>query len=234
EYIEVIKTFLYLLAPIKIIDILFSLMTANSIRRSQSWFLRVSFLWLLAAYCSVAPIVSQENKLYVERLGSEQGFSANYVTCAFQDDDGFMWFGTFAGLNRYDGYEVKVYKPDPQNINSISGIRIFSIVDDAKGNLWIGTTGKGLSYYNRSTNKFQRVMHDPKVPHSIPSNTINDLLSDRTGRLWVGTNVGLSVLSNFEEGKEPKFKHLVYEDSTQTKFIDALFEDASGNIWLSY
>ncbi|WP_187270921.1 hybrid sensor histidine kinase/response regulator transcription factor [Neolewinella aurantiaca] len=194
--------------------------------------LRVSLL-LMLVFCSFSPLTSQEDRLYVDRLGSQQGFSANYVTCSFQDDDGFMWFGTFAGLNRYDGYEVKEFKPDPQDSNSISGIRIFSITDDEKGNLWIGTTGKGLNYYNRSTNNFQRITHDPADPQSIRSNTINVLLSDKKGRLWVGTNKGLSVLKKFREGAEPEFVHISLPDPSKPFFIHSLFEDASGNIWFA-
>lgn len=207
-------------------------MMINCLKRSPKWPLHVSLLWLLFCWTSAA-VFSQEYKLYVDRLGSQEGFSANYITCSFQDDDGFMWFGTFAGLNRYDGYEVKEFKPDPQDLNSISGIRIFSIVDDAEGNLWVGTTGKGLNYFNRSTNKFQRIVHDPASPGSLPSNTINSLLTDRKGRLWVGTNKGLCVLLDFQEGETPVFTQLPFKDTNGPAFSYAIFEDASGSIWLS-
>jgi len=193
---------------------------------------QISLTWMLIC-CTFVSAVGQENRLYVDRLGSREGFSANYVTCVFQDDDGFMWFGTFAGLNRYDGYEVKEFKPDPQSPNSISGLRIFDIVDDPEGNLWVGTTGKGLNYYNRSTNQFQRIVHDPANPNSIPSNTVNSLLSDRSGRLWVGTDKGLSVLKKFKNGEEPHFSHIPLGEAVKAPFISSIFEDASGNIWLS-
>lgn len=195
-------------------------------------FSRICLTCLLIC-CGLSFASGQEDRLYVDRLGSREGFSANYVTCIFQDDDGFMWFGTFAGLNRYDGYEVKEFKPDPQSPNSISGLRIFDIVDDPEGNLWVGTTGKGLNYYNRSTNRFQRILNDPENPESLPSNTINFLLSDRSGRLWVGTDKGVSVLKEFTNGKEPVFSHIPLGEAVKAPFVSTIFEDASGNIWLS-
>jgi len=198
--------------------------------KNESWSLRIILLSCLL-FCSFAIAFGQEDKLYIDRLGSQDGFSANYVTRIFQDDDGFMWVGTFAGLNRYDGYEVREFTPDPQRPNSISGIRIFSIEGDQDGNLWIGTTGKGLNYYNRSTNQFQLLAHDPENPNSIPSNTINSMLSDSKGRLWVGTNEGLALLNDFQEGEENDFVSIPIDEGEGPVFIQALYEDAAGSIW---
>jgi len=190
-------------------------------------------LLLLLAVVLPAFVTAQEDNLYIERIGSQQGLSANYVTSIFQDDDGYIWLGTFGGLNRYDGYEVKEFKPDPQTPGSISGIRIFAITDDQEGNLWVGTTGKGLNFFNRSTNTFQVIKHDPDDPNSLRTNTVNELVADRRNRLWVATNKGLSVLnlSDFKEAEKPKFEHVELEGETEKQFIQTIFEDDSGNIW---
>ncbi|MFK8162130.1 MAG: two-component regulator propeller domain-containing protein [Lewinella sp.] len=190
-------------------------------------------LLLLIAVGASGFLAAQEDNLYIERIGSQQGLSANYVTSIFQDDDGYIWLGTFGGLNRYDGYEVKEFKPDPQDPGSISGIRIFAITDDQEGNLWVGTTGKGLNFFNRSTNTFQVIKHDPDDPNSLRTNTVNELVADRRNRLWVATNKGLSVLnlSDFKEAEKPKFEHVELEGETEKQFIQTIFEDDSGNIW---
>ncbi|WP_020571000.1 hybrid sensor histidine kinase/response regulator transcription factor [Neolewinella persica] len=190
---------------------------------------------LLIAIALPAFVTAQEDNLYVERIGSQEGLSANYVTSIFQDDDGYIWFGTFGGLNRYDGYEIKEFTPNPQVPGSISGIRVFTITDDKEGNLWVGTTGKGLNFYDRSTNKFRVIQHDPEDQSSLLSNTISHLASDQRNRMWVATNEGLSVLdlSEFKENEKPAFQHFQLDDEIERQFIQTVFIDDSGNIWAS-
>ena len=83
----------------------------------------------------------------VKYLGIDQGLSNNAVTSIFQDHNGFMWFGTFDGLNRYDGYSFKIFRNVLRDTTSLNanGIRVIS--EDADHQLWIGT-GKGLNIYN--------------------------------------------------------------------------------------
>ena len=61
-----------------------------------------------------------DRSLHFERLTTEQGLSQGRVTSIVQDRRGFMWFGTFAGLNKYDGYDFTVYYPDPDDANSLA------------------------------------------------------------------------------------------------------------------
>ncbi len=83
----------------------------------------------------------------VKYLGIDEGLSNNAVTSIFQDHNGFMWFGTFDGLNRYDGYSFKVFRNVPGDTTSLNSNHIRVIAEDANHHLWIGT-GKGLSIYN--------------------------------------------------------------------------------------
>src|SRR5689334_24971756 len=72
-------------------------------------------------------------------LGIDQGLSNNFVRCIYQDKNGFMWFGTYDGLNRYDGYEFKIFRNNFKNNRSLINNWINAISEDAKGDLWIGT-----------------------------------------------------------------------------------------------
>ena len=83
----------------------------------------------------------------VKYLGIDQGLSNNAVTSIFQDHNGFMWFGTFDGLNRYDGYSFKIFRNVIGDTTSLNGNGIGAIAEDADHELWIGT-GKGLNIYN--------------------------------------------------------------------------------------
>jgi signal transduction histidine kinase/ligand-binding sensor domain-containing protein/DNA-binding response OmpR family regulator len=180
-------------------------------------------------------VTGQEGELYMDRLSSRQGLSTNYVNCIYQDDHGFMWFGTFGGLNRYDGYEVKEYKPDPDDPSSISGLRVYAITGDDDGNLWVGTTGTGLNFYNRSRNTFQAINHDPDNPNSLRDNSITSLFKDKNNRLWIATDNGLSILDleEFQEGEEPVILNVQLPEKDKGSFARSILEDDAGNIWVS-
>ncbi|HPT43729.1 MAG TPA: two-component regulator propeller domain-containing protein [Paludibacteraceae bacterium] len=71
------------------------------------------------------------------RLDNTKGLSNNQIESIFRDSRGFMWFGTNFGLNRYDGYQVKVYKSDKNDSSSLITNSIAEIQEDYKGNLWL-------------------------------------------------------------------------------------------------
>ena len=175
----------------------------------------------------------QGGQLPLDRINSRNGLSANYVTCLYQDATGFLWVGTYDGLNRYDGYDVRVSKPDPAAGGSISGILVFDITGDAAGNLWIGTTGSGLNYYDRSTDRYYPILHRTGEATSLLTNTVNALVIDRDNYLWVGTDEGISRtnLSDYVPGQDPVFEHFLAGERGRPHFIQTLFQDDSGTVW---
>jgi ligand-binding sensor domain-containing protein len=83
------------------------------------------------------PIVEGQ-RIRFAHLSTEQGLSQSRVDHMLQDRRGFIWIGTLNGLNRYDGYRFKAYKPVPDNPNSLGGLRVFAVFEDRAGILWIG------------------------------------------------------------------------------------------------
>ena len=83
--------------------------------------------------------LSPGQHLRFERISLEQGLSQSTVFSMLQDSQGFMWFGTEDGLNKYDGYTFTIYKHDPDNPNSLSSNAVSAIYEDQEGMLWIGT-----------------------------------------------------------------------------------------------
>ena len=76
----------------------------------------------------------EEQLFRISYLTSDEGLSQNTVDCILKDSRGFMWFGTWNGLNRYDGYTFKVYKKE-DNLHSLSSNFIHSMCEDTEGNL---------------------------------------------------------------------------------------------------
>lgn len=123
------------------------------------------------------------------RLGVEKGLSNNSIRCIYQDRDGFIWFGTFDGLNRYDGYEFKVFRNKQNDSLSLPHNYIYSIHQDQQKKLWVGT-GQGLSIYNDLTSNFSPAYFFPygsKQRQKITAN-VDEVASDDKGNVFIATN----------------------------------------------
>jgi ligand-binding sensor domain-containing protein len=89
----------------------------------------------------------------IRHLDISSGLSNNSVASIYQDQNGYMWFGTFDGLNRYDGNDFKIYRHIHTDPNSIQGNAISCIEGDFENNLWIGTTA-GPVVFNAERSSF--------------------------------------------------------------------------------
>src|SRR4030042_928335 len=124
----------------------------------------------------VVPLTVVGQSFKVENISPENGLSNSWVSSILQDRNGFMWFGTWNGLNRYDGYNFTVYKPAPSDTQSLSNNVIRALCEDNAGNLWIGTEN-GLNWLNPNTEKFVRFINHPDDSGSLSNNYILSLLS---------------------------------------------------------
>ncbi|SHM13918.1 Two component regulator propeller [Flavobacterium flevense] len=181
-------------------------------------------------------ILSQES-VYFQHLTTNNGLSQNDVNDIYQDKQGFMWFATHDGLNKYDGYSFNVYNPDSNNPKSINSNLIYSLTADHNGNLWLGTTGNGLNYFNKSSETFIHYTHEEGNLKSIGSDHINALYLDQGNKLWIGTNDGLDLLDLNKISGGISFKHfnLNVEDnvlSFKKNTIFSIFEDSKNQLWV--
>ena len=175
-----------------------------------------------------------EQELKFEHISVEQGLSQNSVTAILQDSIGFMWFGTEEGLNRYDGYEVKVFHHDPDDEITLGGDHILALYEDSRGTLWVGTNGGGLSSYDRDSGQFVTYQHGPEDPYGLgdEADQVWSISEGRSGALWVGTGAGLA---KFDRDTK-RFTH--YRAAVEGRYgqevspVYAIHEDKSGLIWL--
>jgi len=171
-----------------------------------------------------------------KRISLEEGLSQSLVYIIFQDSNGFMWFGTWAGLNKYDGYDFKVYKHDPGNPNSLSNNIVKSIYEDQSGVLWIGTRD-GLNKFDREKEKFTQYKNELNNPNSLSNNNVESIYEDQSGVLWIGTRAGLNKLvpSN-NEGSSPTFTHYKKEPNNPHSLsgnkVYSIYEDQSAVLWI--
>ena len=156
---------------------------------------------------------AQDIKYEVREYSSREGLSQSVVNCVLQDSRGYIWAGTQDGLNKFDGYHFKVFKPDAEVPNSISQNHIWKIIEDSKNNLWIGTYGGGLNFYDYKADKFTRYQHfDSDYDlNSINGDDVRAIYEDNNGIMWVGTKNGLNSF-----------------DPSKNKWVD--FSNGSGSI----
>ncbi len=111
----------------------------------------------------------------------EDGLSQGTVFAILQDSQGFMWFGTEDGLNRYNGYEFTIFKNDPTDSTSLHNNFVTALLEDEEGYIWIGTI-QGLSRYNPRTENFLQI-DQPKLADVY----VNNLSQDQAGAIWIAT-----------------------------------------------
>ncbi len=167
-----------------------------------------------------------------DHLTIEDGLSQSSVYAILQDKKGMMWFGTWDGLNRYDGYRFTVFKYDSQNPRSISNNAVWSLYEDSKGILWIGTEN-GLNRFDREKERFIRYVHDPGNPAGLAGKKVKTIAEDRNGMLWLGTEE--SGFSRFDRSTE-KFQHYQHRpgnpQSVSHNDVRSICIDSEGILWI--
>ncbi|MBD8532300.1 MULTISPECIES: two-component regulator propeller domain-containing protein [unclassified Massilia] len=176
------------------------------------------------------PQQGSQRNLRFERVSVEHGLSQESVLNILQDRQGFMWFGTQAGLNRYDGYKMTVYRTDPQDPGSLPDAFINASFEDAEGRLWFGTKG-GLARFDPGSGKFVRyALADAGTPASA-NRSVNAIAADRKGLLWLGTSDGLKRFDPVS-GAFATIRHPGDDGALGGDAVGALAFDSGGALWV--
>ena len=144
----------------------------------------ITILLILLASTSVA---MTERTISFRRLMLADGLSQSSIVALHQDSRGFIWMGTQDGLNRYDGHQIRTFKPDPADPTSLSDASIWCITEDARGDLWVGTEGGGFNRFDRATETFERFTRNTAQAGSRDYYEVRAILADPEGTIWVGT-----------------------------------------------
>lgn len=191
--------------------------------------MRLSYFSYLFAFLFFALFsFAQKEDIQFEHLSMKDGLSMNPVMAITQDKNGFLWFGSQDGLNKYDGYKFQVFKANDNDSSSISDNFITALCNDNRGQLWVGTLG-GLNVYLPKQNAFKRFC--VLSPHYSCSK-IYCLFNDHNGFIWIGTEKGLMLF----DPKQQKF--LPFNDQFKgmpdlsDKTILSISQDKKKNYWI--
>ena len=187
-------------------------------------FLCLFIPFLFSIQCIAQPVA-------ITQLGLEQGLSNNYVVGITQDKDGFLWFATEEGLNKFDGsHFINYYKHNKK----ISGNELNKVyADNEEPIVWIATQRDGLNAYNYEQNTLEVFVHDDSIQTSLITDDVTDIKPAADGGLWLSTyHRGVEHFN-----KETKtFTH--YNTTTlnglPSESVWTIFDDKNDNLYIGH
>lgn len=188
---------------------------------------------IAAAILCVSHATSSLADARFRQLAMEDGISNNEVYGVIQDSQGYMWFATGDGLDRYDGYTFRVFRHDPNDPGSVSGNFARALYEDPEGRIWLGTFSNGLDLYDPKTGIFKHYHHIAGDPNSLISDNLWALSSLPDGRLLIGTrDAGLDIF----DPKDGRFQHHPAgsgPDAPSNNYINRILVDHNGRVWVA-
>ncbi|MGE5846992.1 MAG: two-component regulator propeller domain-containing protein, partial [Ignavibacteria bacterium] len=197
--------------------------------------LRVLFYRIIITLILVVPNIPAQANIRFNHLTVENGLSQSAVTCILQDNKGFMWFGTQDGLNRYDGYNFKVFKNNPEDSATLSDNFIFSIYEDRSGILYVETQSSEFHKYNPAAESFSVVIKDSIDLSGASFNTVGAIFEELSGVIWTG-GLSRSIGLTKEDKKTGRITHFKHNPSDPSSLSDdkvySILRDRNGNLWI--
>lgn len=157
--------------------------------------LKITILSLLLLYVKITPILSETTEqIHFSYISINEGLSQSTVFSIDQDKQGNMWFATYDGVNKYDGYSFTIYQHDESNPGSIANDISRIVKVDSQGRVWIGTRD-GLSYYDEEKDRFKNYFYKKKGRHL----QVNGIAEISPEKLLINTPEGLTLFNISEE-----------------------------------
>ncbi|WP_234734064.1 hybrid sensor histidine kinase/response regulator transcription factor [Tellurirhabdus bombi] len=197
-------------------------------------FVRLACLCLLVNLFLAGFLAAQPRSYSFSHLGSNQNLSNNQINSILKDQQGFIWFGTLSGLNRYDGYTCKVFHHDIRDTTSLIDSYIERIDEGPGGFLWVFTR-KGINIYDPSTERFIRNADRFARRLGLPDARIRSVKKDPKGAFWFlhATN-GLYIYHAPNRQVGRLSHHAQDSSSLRANDITDINFDRQGAIWVAH
>jgi ligand-binding sensor domain-containing protein/signal transduction histidine kinase len=171
------------------------------------------------------------SRVHFRQISLEQGLSQSSVYAIVQDKQGFLWFGTQDGLNRFDGYTLTVFRQKNNDVHSLPNNCIQTLYEDRSGSLWIGTRGGGAATRNLFTGNFEKAYKPLQTSLGNEEHDVYAFAEDQSGKMWIGTGAGLLRVNPSTGAVEESFTPA--NSPLKSTMIRALVCDNAGVIWIA-
>lgn len=166
-----------------------------------------------------------------ENLSMANGLSHDFVLSLCEDTSGFLWVGTYRGLQRYDGNELLHYNFDEADTTTLSNNVIQEIFRDKEGRLWFATE-HGLNLFHPTLNSFKRY-YSPSPVLKEYNNHFRSIVQDKEGTLWLASYGGGLFSFHPETNVWKHFYHKATDVfSLPSNYVNTVFFDRSGTLWI--
>ena len=183
-------------------------------------FLLISILFSLSSPCVHA------ERYYFQHLGLKNKLSQSSVLCITQDRNGFMWFGTKDGLNRYDGSNFRIFKHNHSNPHSLGNNNVNSLHENKDGKLWIGTDD-GIYIYDPLTETFSKLTCKSQDSLCI-TQPIVQITTDTQKNIWIAVeSQGVFLFDNDRQ----TLTHYAIPDA---HLLSSICIDQQNAVWIGY
>ena len=163
----------------------------------------------------------------------DDGLSQSSITCIVQDGDGFMWFGTQDGLNRYDGYEITIFRHDRDDPSSLSSNAVVRCKRDQRDQIWFLTADGTIHRRDAETGRFIRYTPDLDDPFQEAGRGFTSVLADSRGRVWIGTYGSGLLRYDPDDDAFTTFRHDPQDPTSLShRCVWTLHEGRGGSVWV--
>lgn len=176
-------------------------------------------------------VFAQQEQIQFSRIDISNGLSHNQVNSILKDSKGFLWFGTLAGLNRFDGYQFKAFRHDPRDTTSISDDFIIGLFELPNHHLYVETR-TGPNIYDPEKQVFIRNVKGYLKKLNVNASTLGGVLKDDDGDFWF--NAGAEGIFKYQTSQliTRHFQFNKGSSSLAESPVSAIQKDAKGNIWV--
>ncbi|MCC9137583.1 two-component regulator propeller domain-containing protein [Pontibacter silvestris] len=197
---------------------------------SKKLILLALFLISRVADAWAVTIAEQYNFSLIDING---GLSHDQVKCFLKDSRGYLWIGTAAGLNRYDGYKLKVFKYNSNDSCSVIGNNITKLFEGPEGKIWVQTT-MGTSVYNPKTEKFYNKPENFVKQYNLPAGAaVEDIVKDKKGNFWfISTGQGITKYNPANNSSVTLTHSTSGKGSISSNHVSAIGQSSSGDLWV--
>ncbi len=193
----------------------------------------VFFIIVVLSVLVLCPIHAQFPRLNFKSFTEKEGLSTNYVRSICEDRDGFMWFGTPNGLEKFNGKDFINYNYLLQDTLSGNYQISYDILEDKEGILWIATYSNGIVLFDKNRESITRLKHDMNDSTSLSNNRVLDVYEDKDGNIWIATAGGGLDLWQRDHKNFRHFRHDPGDpNSIGSNYLSSVSGDSRGNIWV--
>jgi len=192
------------------------------------------FLALICALIWGSALYAQDDSYRFSRIDITNGLSDNQINSIYKDYKGFMWFGTMAGLSRFDGHDFKIFRHNSKDSSSLPNGYVVGIFEGPQKQLWI-KSNEGFSIYDHTSEKFERFQQKHYRKYKIPNGYLKEVKTDSGRKLYF--NIQNHGIYCYDSKTNTSIKYTLkgaligaLENAEVSDFID----DLKGNLWIIY